>query len=122
MLKEFKEFATKGNVMDLVVAVIIGGAFGVIITALTDKILMPILGSFIGQSFESLFTNVNGVVIQYGAFIQAIINFLLIVFSLFILIKGMNSSKKKKEETQPAPAEPSSTDKLLMEIRDALKK
>ncbi len=122
MLKEFKEFATKGNVMDLVVAVIIGGAFGVIITALTDKILMPILGSFIGQSFESLSTNVNGVVIQYGAFIQAIINFLLIVFSLFILIKGMNSSKKKKEETQPAPAEPSSTDKLLMEIRDALKK
>ena len=64
MLKEFKEFATKGNVMDLVVAVIIGGAFGVIITALTDKILMPILGSFIGQSFESLSTNVNGVVIQ----------------------------------------------------------
>lgn len=122
MLKEFKEFATKGNVMDLVVAVIIGGAFGAIITALTDKILMPILGSFIGQSFESLSTNVNGVVIQYGAFIQAIINFLLIVFSLFILIKGMNSSKKKKEETQPAPAEPSSTDKLLMEIRDALKK
>lgn len=122
MLKEFKEFATKGNVMDLAVAVIIGGAFGAIITALTDKILMPVIGSFIGQSFESLTANVNGVAVQYGSFIQSIINFLLIAFFLFILIKGMNAMKKKQEETPAAPAGPSSTDKLLMEIRDALKK
>ncbi len=122
MLKEFREFATKGNVMDLAVAVIIGTAFGAIITALTDKILMPIVGSFIGQSFGTLSTNVNGVVIQYGAFIQAIINFLMIAFFLFIMIKAMNSMKKKQEEAPAPPAGPSSTDKLLMEIRDALKK
>lgn len=122
MLKEFKEFTTKGNVMDLAVAVIIGTAFGAIITALTDKILMPIVGSFIGQSFDTLSTNVNGVVIQYGAFIQAIINFLLIAFFLFIMIKAMNSMKKKQEEVPAEPSGPSSTDKLLMEIRDALKK
>lgn len=120
MLQEFKAFATKGNVMDLAVAVIMGAAFGAIITALTDKILMPIIGAFIGKSFESLAADVNGVHIQYGAFIQAVINFLLIAFFLFILIKAMNSMKKKEEA--PPPAGPSSTDKLLMEIRDALKK
>lgn len=122
MLKEFKEFTTSGNVMDLAVAVIIGTAFGAIITALTDKILMPIVGSFIGEDFGTLSANVNGVAIQYGAFIQAIINFLLIAFFLFIMIKAMNSMKKKKEETPATPDGPSSTDKLLMEIRDALKK
>lgn len=122
MLKEFKEFATKGNVMDLAVAVIIGTAFGAIITALTDKILMPIVGSFIGQGFDTLSANVNGVTIQYGAFIQAVINFLLIAFFLFIMIKAMNAVKKKQEEAPAPPAGPSSTDKLLMEIRDALKK
>lgn len=122
MLKEFKEFVTKGNIMDLAVAVIIGTAFGAIITALTDKILMPIIGSFVGQSFETLTVNVNGVAIQYGAFIQAVINFLLIAFFLFLIIKGMNAMKKKQEEAPAAPSGPSSTDKLLMEIRDALKK
>jgi len=122
MLKEFKEFVTKGNVMDLAVAVIIGTAFGAIITALTDKILMPIVGSFIGQGFDTLSVNVNGVAIQYGAFIQAIINFLLIAFFLFIMIKAMNAMKKKQEDAPAPPAGPSSTDQLLMEIRDALKK
>lgn len=120
MLKEFKEFATKGNVVDLAVAVIMGAAFGAIITALTDKILMPIIGSFIGKSFESLTADINGVSIQYGAFIQAVVNFVLIAFFLFIMLKAMNSMKKKEEA--PPPAGPSSTDKLLMEIRDALKK
>ena len=122
MLKEFKEFTTSGNVMDLAVAVIIGTAFWAIITALTDKILMPIVGSFIGEDFGTLSANVNGVAIQYGAFIQAIINFLLIAFFLFIMIKAMNSMKKKQAEAPAEPAGPSSTDKLLMEIRDALKK
>jgi large conductance mechanosensitive channel len=121
MLKEFKDFATKGNVMDLAVAVIMGGAFGAIITALTDKILMPLIGSFIGKSFDSLTANVNGVSIQYGAFIQAIINFLLIALFLFIVIKAMNATKQKKEDT-PSFAGPTPTEKLLMEIRDALKK
>jgi large conductance mechanosensitive channel len=121
MLKEFKEFATKGNVMDLAVAVIMGGAFGAIITALTDKILMPLIGSFIGKSFESLTAEINGVSIQYGAFIQAIINFVLIALFLFLLIKGMNAMNKKKDEA-PSFAGPTPTEKLLTEIRDLLKK
>ncbi|HSU29071.1 MAG TPA: large conductance mechanosensitive channel protein MscL [Chitinophagaceae bacterium] len=122
MLKEFKEFATKGNVMDLAVAVILGGAFGAIITALTDKILMPIIGSFIGKNFDSLTVNVNGVGIQYGAFIQAVINFLLIAFFLFILIKGMNAMKKKEVAAPAAPAAPPEEIVLLRQIRDSLKK
>ena len=105
MLKEFKEFAMKGSIVDLAVAVIIGGAFGAIITALTDKILMPIIGSFIGKSFDSLTAVINGVPVQYGAFIQAIVNFIIIAFFVFILIKGMNSVKKKKEAAPVATPE-----------------
>ena len=86
MLKEFKEFAMKGNIVDLAVAVIIGGAFGAIITALTNKILMPVIGSFMGKSFESLTAVINGVPVQYGAFIQAVVNFFIIAFFVFILI------------------------------------
>jgi large conductance mechanosensitive channel len=119
MIKEFKEFAMKGNVVDLAVAVILGGAFGAIVTAMTDKILMPIIGSFIGKSFESLSVDVNGVAIQYGAFIQAVINFILIAFFVFLLIKAMNATKKKEE---PAPAATPEDIQLLREIRDALKK
>ena len=102
MIKEFKDFAMKGNVVDLAVAVIIGGAFGAIVTALVDKILMPIIGSLIGQSFDSLTAIVNGVPIQYGAF-----------------IKVMNSTKKKEEA---APAATPEDIALLREIRDSLKK
>ncbi len=119
MLKEFREFAMKGNIVDLAVAVIIGGAFGAIIKALTDKILMPIIGSFIGKDFESLSTTVNGVDIQYGAFIQAIVNFILIAFFVFLLVKAMNSMKKK-EVAAPAPTPEEIV--LLREIRDSLKK
>ncbi len=122
MLKEFKEFAMKGNVIDLAVAVIIGGAFGAIVTAMVDKILMPIIGSLIGKSFESLSATVNGVNIQYGAFIQAVVNFVIIAFFLFVLIKALNATKKK-EETAPAAPPPTPEDiQLLREIRDALKK
>ncbi|MBK7291204.1 MAG: large conductance mechanosensitive channel protein MscL [Chitinophagaceae bacterium] len=119
MIKEFKDFAMKGNVVDLAVAVIIGGAFGAIVTALVDKILMPIIGSLIGQSFDTLTADVNGVAIQYGAFIQAIINFLIIAFVLFMIIKAMNSTKKKEEA---APAATPEDIALLREIRDSLKK
>ena len=119
MTKEFKDFAMKGNVVDLAVAVIIGGAFGAIVTALVDKILMPIIGSLIGQSFDSLTAIVNGVPIQYGAFIQAVINFIIIAFVLFMIIKVMNSTKKKEEA---APAATPEDIALLREIRDSLKK
>jgi len=120
MLKEFKEFAMKGNVIDLAVAVVIGGAFGAIVTAAVDKIIMPIIGSLIGQSFDSMSTMVNGVNIQYGAFIQAVVNFIIIALFLFLVIKAMNASRKKEE-----PAAPAATPEdivLLREIRDALKK
>lgn len=120
MIKEFKEFAMKGSIVDLAVAVIIGGAFGAIITAFTDKILMPVIGSFLGQSFDSMSAVINGVPVQYGAFIQAVINFLIIAFFLFLFIKAMNSLKKKEEAAPPPP--PAEDIVLLREIRDALKK
>lgn len=121
MLKEFKEFALKGNIVDLAVAVIIGGAFGAIITSLTDKILMPVVGSFIGKSFGSLTAVINGVPVQYGAFIQAVVNFIIIAFFVFLLIKAINSLKKK-EVAAPPPAVTPEDIILLREIRDALRK
>ena len=120
MMKEFKDFAIKGNVVDLAVAVVIGGAFGAIITALVDKIIMPIVGMIIGKSFNELSATVNGVPIQYGAFIQAVVNFLIIAFVLFLLIRSINKMKKKEEPAAP-PATPEDI-VLLREIRDSLKK
>ena len=119
MLKEFRDFAIRGNVIDLAVAVIIGGAFGAIVTSLTDKILMPIIGSFIGKDFASLATDVNGVSIQYGAFIQAIINFILIAFFVFLMVKAINRMKKKEIPAVPVTPEEII---LLREIRDSLRK
>lgn len=121
MMKEFKDFALKGNVVDLAVAVVIGGAFGAIVTALVDKIIMPIVGMLIGQRFDTLSATVNGVPIQYGAFIQAVVNFLIIAFVLFMIIRFINKVKKK-EEAPPASAAPSEEVTLLREIRDSLKK
>jgi large conductance mechanosensitive channel len=120
MLKEFKDFAIKGNVIDLAVAVVLGGAFGAIVTATVDKILMPIIGSIIGQSFDTMSATVNGVNIQYGAFIQAVVNFVIIAFFLFLVVRAINSMKKKEEPA--APAAPPEDITLLREIRDALKK
>ncbi len=118
-IKEFKEFAIKGNVMDLAVAVIIGGAFGKIITSLVDDMLMPVIGTLVGNDFEKLSVTVNGATVKYGMFIQNIVNFIIISFVIFLMVKAMNKMKKKEEAV---PAGPSSTDALLMEIRDALKK
>ena len=120
ILKEFKEFAMKGNIMDLAVALIIGAAFGKIITALVDNVLMPIIGSFIGKSFSDLTAVVNGVVVKYGLFIQAVIDFLIVALVVFMIIRTLNNMKKKKEVVITTP-EMSSTDKLLVEIRDSLK-
>ncbi len=116
-IKEFKDFAMKGNVMDLAIGVIIGGAFGKIITALVDNILMPIIGMITGGADKFAALEVGG--LKVGLFIQAIIDFIIIALVLFMIIKAMNSMKKKEAD---APAAPSSTDALLMEIRDALKK
>ena len=123
LIKEFRDFAMRGNVVDLAVGVIIGGAFGGIVTSLVGDILMPLLGVISGGvNFNDRAIEVGDAVIAYGKFIQAIISFLIIAFALFMVIKGMNSLKKK-EELAPTPAspEPSKEEKLLGEIRDLLK-
>ena len=121
----FKQFIARGNVMDMAVGVIIGGAFSAITTSLINDIIMPLLGIFTGSiSFAAMAVEVNGAVIGYGNFIQAILNFLVMAFVVFCLVKTMNSFHRKKEEapTQPAPEpEPSAEEKLLSEIRDLLK-
>ena len=105
IVKEFKEFIMRGNVMDLAVGVIIGGAFGAIVTSLTDDIISPVLGIFGGMDFSSLVLNVNGAEIRYGAFITAIINFLIMALIIFLMVKGINKimsiGKKKEEEPEP---------------------
>ena len=101
---EFKEFIMRGNVMDLAVGVIIGGAFSAIVTSLTDDIISPILGIFGGMDFSDLVAKVNGAEIRYGAFITAIINFLIMAFIIFLMVKGINkvmSLGKKKVEEEP---------------------
>ena len=120
-IKEFKEFAITGNLLELAAAVIIGGAVGKIISSLVDDILMPVIGTFIGQDFSGLATVVNGATIKYGIFIQNIFNFLIIAFVLFMLIKGANKLKKKQAKVDAAPAGPSH-EELLTQIRDLLKK
>lgn len=122
-LKEFKEFASKGNVVDMAVGVIIGGAFGKIITSLvndiiTPAILTPALKAANLSNLSEL--TVPGTAIKYGNFISEIISFIIIALSIFMMIKGLN--KLKKPEEAAAPAEPSATEKLLAEIRDELKK
>ena len=121
--KEFKEFAMKGNVMDMAVGVIIGGAFGKIVTSLVDDVLMPAIGTLTGGvDFSNLAVTFGDANLKYGSFIQNIIDFLIIAFYIFLMIKGMNKLSKKKEEEPAAPAEPSNEEKLLSEIRDLLKK
>jgi len=116
-MKEFKDFAVRGNVMDLAIGVIIGGAFNKIVTALVDSIIMPIIGMIIGDTEKFATLTVGG--IKIGVLIQATLDFIIIAFVLFLLLKAMN---RIKEKTPPAPAAPSKTEQLLEEIRDSLKK
>lgn len=118
MMKEFKEFAMKGNVLDLAVAVIIGAAFGKIITSLVDDIIMPVIGKLIGDPNYFLVMEAGG--IPVGRFIQAVFNFLVIAFVIFLIIKALNSMKRK--EAVPASAAPTEEIILLREIRDSLRK
>jgi large conductance mechanosensitive channel len=123
MFTEFKEFAVKGNVIDLAVAVVIGGAFGKIISSLIDDVITPLLlkPALEAASLEKIedLTILGGV--KYGMFLSAVINFIIIAFVLFLVIKGMNAAKKKKEEAPAPPAGPTQ-EELLAEIRDLLKK
>lgn len=121
-MEEFKQFIARGNVMDMAVGVIIGGAFSAITTSLINDIIMPLLGIFTGSiSFAELHFTINGAVIAYGNFIQAVLNFLVMAFVVFCMIKTINRFHRKKEEAPPAPPEPSAEEKLLTEIRDLLK-
>ena len=118
-IAEFKQFIARGNVMDMAVGVIVGGAFKAIADSLTADIIMPIIGIFVSEnSFADLSLTVGTAVITYGNFIQAVLNFLIMALVVFCLVKGINRFHRKKEE---APAEPSEEEKLLMEIRDLLK-
>ena len=126
-VKEFKEFAVKGNVMDMAVGVIIGGAFGKIVSSLVDDVIMPVVGKLTGGvDFTTLSVKLgegeDAAKLAYGQFIQNIIDFVIVALCIFIMIKLMNKLTKKKEEEAPAaPAEPSNEEKLLTEIRDLLK-
>ena len=122
-IKEFKEFISRGSVIDLAVAVVIGGAFTKIVNSLVDDIIMPIIGVIIGGiNFENLMVTVGTSEIKYGMFIQAIVNFLLIALVIFSVIKAINQFKKKEEEKPEEPAAPSEDIVLLTEIRDLLRK
>jgi len=136
MLKEFRDFAMKGNVVDLAVAVIIGAAFGAIVTSLVSDVIMPIIGAVGSVDFSNYYiplsskvtaTNLDdarkqGAVLAYGRFLTLVVNFLIVAFSLFIVIRIM-SKLKRHEETKPAePPKPSAEVVLLTEIRDLLKK
>lgn len=127
-IKEFREFAMRGNVVDMAVGVIIGGAFGKIVSSLVADVVMPVLGILTGGvDFKDLNVvlkeavgDVSAVTLNYGAFVQNIFDFVIIAFAIFLMIKGIN--RLKKPEPEPAPEEPSNEEKLLTEIRDLLKK
>ena len=122
MWKEFKEFAIKGNVIDLAVAVVIGGAFGKIVTSLVSDLLMPVISLLTsGVNFTKMKADVGSVSFAYGNFIQSIVDFLLIAFSIFLAVKLLNKAKKKEETSAPAAPPQPSEQQLLTEIRDLLK-
>lgn len=122
-LKEFKSFALKGNIVDLAVAVIIGGAFGSIVSSLVDDIVTPLLlAPALKAANVQDIASLSWGAVKYGNFLSSIIKFTLIALVLFSLIKALNAFKKKEETAPAPPVEPTSTEKLLTEIRDALKK
>lgn len=137
MLKEFKEFAAGGNVMDMAVGIIMGAAFGKIVASLVNDVLMPFVGKMMGGvSFNQLYANLSdktyetlaaateagAPIVKYGQFIQTIIDFLIIALTIFLVVKAINKSKKDEPEEEAAPEEPSEDVLLLREIRDSLKK
>jgi len=119
MWKDFKAFVLKGNVLDLAIAVVLGGAFGAIVTSLVNDIIMPLVGIILGGiDFASLSIQVGSATVLYGKFIQAIVNFLIIAFVIFLVMRAM--VKLKKQEAAAPPPGPTAEEKLLTEIRDLL--
>ena len=134
MVSEFKEFAMRGNVVDLAVGVVIGAAFGKIVASLVNDVIMPAVGYIVGgvnfsdlavelkaATVDAAGAEVPAVLIKYGAFIQTIVDFLIIAFAIFVAVKVINKLKRKEEAAPAAPPAPSDEVKLLTEIRDALK-
>ena len=139
MLQEFKDFAMRGNVVDMAVGIIIGAAFGRIVSSFVNDVVMPPIGLLIGNvDFSNLFVNMSSVayesvaaaeeagapIIKYGLFIQNVFDFVIVAFVIFMVIRGMNKMKREKEaepEAPPKPPEPSAEEKLLTEIRDSLR-
>jgi len=129
MMKEFKQFAMRGNVMDMAVGIIIGAAFGKIVSTFVANVLMPPLGLLLGgisfTEFGFVLKQASGetpaVVLGYGVFLQALVDFIIIAFAIFMVIKAMNALQKKEEEKPAAPPEPPKQELLLQEIRDLLK-
>ena len=136
MLKEFKEFAMRGNVLDMAVGIIIGAAFGKIVSSLVADLIMPPIGLLMGNvDFSNLFIDLSGAshptlaaakaagaaTINYGLFINTVLDFIIVAFAIFLLIKQVNRFGKKKEEAPAPPPEPTTQEKLLAEIRDLLK-
>jgi large conductance mechanosensitive channel len=135
MVSEFKEFALRGNVVDLAVGVVIGAAFGKIVASLVNDIIMPLVGNLVGgvnfnqlafelqsASVDAAGAEVAAVLVKYGAFIQTIVDFTIVAFAIFMAVKVMNSLKRKRVEDPAAPAAPSEEVQLLTEIRDALRR
>jgi len=135
LVKEFRQFATRGNMVDMAVGIIIGGAFGKIISSFVNDVLMPPIGVLIGgveftdlkvtlkqASINEMGEKVQAVTLNYGNFVQSAIDFLIIALAVFMMIKAMNSMKRKEEEKTAAPPVPTREESLLAEIRDLLKK
>lgn len=125
-VEEFKAFAMKGNVIDLAVAVVIGAAFGKIVSSLVDNIIMPLVGILLGGvDFSGLAAEVGNASITYGVFLQSVVDFLIVAFVIFLVVKAINKAQSFGEEEAPAeakPAEPPEEIKLLREIRDAVRR
>ncbi|HLS83325.1 MAG TPA: large-conductance mechanosensitive channel protein MscL [Arenimonas sp.] len=134
MISEFKEFAMRGNVVDLAVGVVIGAAFGKIVSALVDGVIMPLVGLLVGgadfsdlaielraASVDAAGTELPALTLNYGAFLQTVVDFLIIAFAIFLFIKAINSMQRKQAQAEAPPPGPSEEVKLLTEIRDSLK-
>jgi large conductance mechanosensitive channel len=130
MMSEFKSFAMRGNVVDMAVGIVIGGAFGKIVSSFVNDVLMPPIGMLIGGVdfselafvLQAATEEAEAVTIKYGMFIQAVLDFVIIAFAIFMVVKAMNNMKKKEEEAPAEPPKPSAEVELLTEIRDSLKK
>ena len=129
MMSEFKSFAMRGNVVDMAVGIVIGGAFGKIVSSFVADVLMPPIGLLLGNvdfsdlavTLQAASEGAEAVTLRYGVFIQTVVDFIIIAFAIFMVVKAMNTVMKKEEAAPPAPPKPSKEEELLTEIRDALR-